>query len=192
MWIKLVNYYEDPRSTFSFLFFFFYFPYTVNSKTLVGFRGMFLPGKVFRRPRSLKITDQTLYSICTSWCGSKRGCSLLFHRLLMCVGHIRIVLQDPVMPTCLVLTTCLRSVKMGWHQRPKYIALFPSAITKRCTARLLLTLLVLMCVTETKLSAGLPWLGEGGSRGSVVDVGALQRDGRTGVRLSVGREFLIF
>ena len=62
---------------------------------------------------------QTLYSVCTSWCGSKRGCSLLFYRLLMCVGHIRTVLQAPVMSTCLVLTTCLRCVKMGWHQRPK-------------------------------------------------------------------------
>ena len=33
---------------------------------------------------------------------------------------------------------------------------------------------------------------EGGRRGSVVVVGALQRDGRNGVRLSVGGEFLIF
>jgi len=34
--------------------------------------------------------------------------------------------------------------------------------------------------------------GGGGDRGSVFDVGALQGDGRTGVRLSVGSEFLIF
>jgi hypothetical protein len=32
--------------------------------------------------------------------------------LLLCVGHTRTVLQAPVM-------SCLRCVKMGWHQRPK-------------------------------------------------------------------------
>jgi urea transporter len=39
--------------------------------------------------------------------------------LLLCVGHIRTVLQVPVMTTCFVLTTCLLCVKTGWHQRPK-------------------------------------------------------------------------
>jgi hypothetical protein len=60
---------------------------------------------------------------------------------------------------------------------------------------MLLALLVLMCVSETKLFSGRTMTrgGGGGRRGRGVDVGAgaLQRDGRNGVRLSVGK-FLIF
>jgi hypothetical protein len=77
---------------------------------------MFQPLQVFHRPISLKITDLLIQDT-TQYAhvdvGAKKVAVYCSVDLLLCVGHIRTVLQAPVM------ATCLRCVKMGWHQRPK-------------------------------------------------------------------------
>jgi hypothetical protein len=49
--------YKKTKQLTVYILFLFYCPYTVNSKTWVGFLGMFVTGKVFHRPRSLKNAD---------------------------------------------------------------------------------------------------------------------------------------
>jgi len=106
--------------------FLFYFPYTVSSKNMGGipwnvtaWRSVLQTSKFGNR----RLTDSrhsTQYAQVDV--GTKEVAVYCSVDLLLCVGHIRTVLQDPVMSTCstcLVLTTCLRCVKMGWHQRPK-------------------------------------------------------------------------
>ena len=132
--VKKVTYYSTFQTDVlkkTYGFFLFYFSYIINSKTRVGFREIFQFGKVFHRPRSLKISDlliqNNLINMHKLMWGAKEVAIYCSSRPTIVQGHVRTVLQAPVRPTCLVLTTCLRVLKWAAISGPKYIVLLRSA-----------------------------------------------------------------